>query len=148
MCQNSVRVNIQAEAIGRNRGNFEPLRACAIFTERKTEVNERFKRSCPYPRPAEPSIFPQKIFGGATGEFIGVKMKNEEIIEPLERLEQFISEMQLLGEISEKILGAELSEYSPIESVHTATIEAIRHLSSIISTLSGEILQELKDGCN
>ncbi len=75
-------------------------------------------------------------------------MKNEEIIEPLERLEQFISEMQLLGEISEKILGAELSEYSPIESVHTATIEAIRHLSSIISTLSGEILQELKDGCN
>ena len=73
-------------------------------------------------------------------------MKNEVIIEPLERLEQFISEMQLLGEISEKILGAELSEYSPVEEVHTVTVEAIKILSSTISSLSGEILQELKDG--
>lgn len=71
-------------------------------------------------------------------------MKNEELIEPIERLEQFISEMQLLSEISEKILGAEISEFSPIEEVHTATIAAIRQLSSIISTLSGEILQGLK----
>ena len=73
-------------------------------------------------------------------------MKNEELIEPIERLEQFISELKVLGEISEKILGAELSEYSPVEEVHTATIEAINHLSPIITTLSGEILQELKDG--
>ncbi len=73
-------------------------------------------------------------------------MKNEELIEPLERLEQFISELQVLGEISEKILGAELSEYSPVEEVHTVTVEAIKILSSTISSLSGEILQELKDG--
>ena len=73
-------------------------------------------------------------------------MKNEELIEPLGRLEQFISELQVLGEISEKILGAELSEYSPVEEVHTVTVEAIKILSSTISSLSGEILQELKDG--
>ena len=73
-------------------------------------------------------------------------MKNEELIEPLERLEQFIWELQVLGEISEKILGAELSEYSPVEEVHTVTVEAIKILSSTISSLSGEILQELKDG--
>ncbi len=73
-------------------------------------------------------------------------MKNEELIEPLERLEQFISELQVLGEISEKILGAELSEYSPVEEVNTVTVEAIKILSSTISSLSGEILQELKDG--
>lgn len=73
-------------------------------------------------------------------------MKNEELIEPIERLEQFISELQVLGEISEKILGAELSEYSPVEEVHTVTVEAIKILSSTISSLSGEILQELKDG--
>ncbi len=73
-------------------------------------------------------------------------MKNEELIEPLERLEQFISELQVLGEISEKILGAELSEDSPVEEVHTVTVEAIKILSSTISSLSGEILQELKDG--
>ena len=73
-------------------------------------------------------------------------MKNEELIEPLERLEQFISELQVLGEIAEKILGAELSEYSPVEEVHTVTVEAIKILSSTISSLSGEILQELKDG--
>ena len=73
-------------------------------------------------------------------------MKNEELIEPLERLEQFISELQVLGEISEKILGAELSEYSPVEEVHTVTVEAIKILSSTISSLSGEILQVLKDG--
>ena len=73
-------------------------------------------------------------------------MKNEELIKPLERLEQFISELQVLGEISEKILGAELSEYSPVEEVHTVTVEAIKILSSTISSLSGEILQELKDG--
>ena len=73
-------------------------------------------------------------------------MKNEELIEPLERLEQFISELQVLGEISEKILGAELREYSPVEEVHTVTVEAIKILSATISSLSGEILQELKDG--
>lgn len=71
-------------------------------------------------------------------------MINEKLIEPLERLEQFISEMQVLKEILKKILCAELSKYSPVEKVYTATINAINHLSAIITTLSGEIMQDLK----
>lgn len=72
-------------------------------------------------------------------------MKKSDLIEPLERLGQFITEMHVLGEIQDKILGANLSKYSPVEDVLTVTVESINALSSTIRALSGEILQELKN---
>ncbi len=62
--------------------------------------------------------------------------------EPIERLGQFIYEMQVLQEIHDKILSADVSEYSPIEEVQRETLKAINHLSAIITTLSGEISEE------
>ena len=70
-------------------------------------------------------------------------MIKKELLEPIERLIQLTDDMRLLGEIQDKLLSSETSN-TPIEQVQLATIESINHLSGIIKTLSGEIINELK----
>ena len=65
--------------------------------------------------------------------------------EPMERLGQFIYELQVLGEIQDKILEASISELSPVEEVQQVTVKAINYLSGTIRALSDEILQGLKE---
>lgn len=73
-------------------------------------------------------------------------MKRAELEEPIDRLAQMIYEMQVLQEIHNKILAADVSEYSPIEEVQAVTLKAINYLSAGITTLSGELHSELKKG--
>ena len=71
-------------------------------------------------------------------------MIRADLIDPIERLEQFIYELQVLQEIEEKIIGAEVSDLSPVLEIEKSVINAIHLTSCEIRTLSGEILEELK----
>lgn len=70
-------------------------------------------------------------------------MIRADLKEPIGRLSQLIYEMQILGEINNKIIESD-TIVSVIDRVQMTTFEAINHLGGIIETLSGEILEELK----